>query len=82
MISNHTGSLMLQLRNAARAEYNKTIREGMSAAADDIQAALTAFKTSGISEDLAALNGAWARGTLWLGQSTSIDPPSLKAAVG
>jgi hypothetical protein len=81
LICNHTGSLTLQLRDASRIEYNTVVREGMKKVADDIQTAISAFKEKPTGENLAILNGLWARGCLWLGSATWRDPAPGKVAV-
>lgn len=69
MSSTHSGPIMQQLREAAMAEYRDHIRDPMRVVADEVQKAITAFIMMPTGENLAYLNGAWARGVFWLDAS-------------
>jgi hypothetical protein len=52
----------------------------MRAVADELGLAISAFKDKPSGENLAEVNGLWARGLLWLKHAKPFDPTSTGGA--
>jgi hypothetical protein len=67
-------SLLLQLWEAAKVEYNELTRHQMKDLADELSGAQASYNTYPNGHNLARVNGLWSHGVRLLGLATTFDP--------
>lgn len=60
-------TMLLQLREAARAERDSLVKFNLKKVADELDTAIKTFGALPISDNLSAVNGLWARAVRQLG---------------